>query len=208
MSRRTVGKNFLSAEEIVQSLQDLSSDNSASENEDKNEIESNIPLYASDSDSSFDFEIHQLENQHNISSSSSDNEIDDIPNIVCTTNTAQEKRGVIEGRNRGRKRNRGKKINQQANSNESNSDEQIAKDGTIWKKISQNTSGRRPMHNVLRENPGPSSYAKRKISFENASSAWRLFLNEKILKNVQHCTRTEAVRRSGDNNWKDRKSVV
>jgi hypothetical protein len=58
------------------------------------------------------------------------------------------------------------------------------------------------MHNVLRESAGPSSYAKRRISFENESSVRRFVLNEKILKHIKHCTEIEAVRRSGDNNWK------
>jgi hypothetical protein len=57
MPRRTVVKNFLTGEEIVQSRQDLPSENSASENEDENDIESDISVYANDSDSSFDFEI-------------------------------------------------------------------------------------------------------------------------------------------------------
>ena len=44
--------------------------------------------------------------------------------------------------------------------------------------MSQNTSGRWSMHNVLYENAGHSSYAKRRISFKNASSTWCNYLNE------------------------------
>ncbi len=38
MSRRTAVKNFLTEEEIVQSMQDFPSENSAFENEDENDI--------------------------------------------------------------------------------------------------------------------------------------------------------------------------
>ena len=66
----------MTGQEIVQSVQDLSPENSASENEDEKDIESYIPLHASESDSSFDLKIRQIENLHKISSSSSDNEAD------------------------------------------------------------------------------------------------------------------------------------
>ena len=42
-------------------MKDLSSENSAYENEDVNEIKSDIPLYANKSDSNFDLEIWQTE---------------------------------------------------------------------------------------------------------------------------------------------------
>ena len=53
MSRRTVGKKFPTEEEIVQSMQDLSSENFATEYEDENDIEKDISLHANESNSSF-----------------------------------------------------------------------------------------------------------------------------------------------------------
>ena len=58
------------------------------------------------------------------------------------------------------------------------------------------------MDNVLRENAVPSSYAKRRISFQNTSSVRCLFSKWKKMKRMQHCTEIEVRRRSGDNNWK------
>lgn len=62
-----------------------------------------------------------------------------------------------------RKSNHKGRKNQQTNSDENNSEEVIPTDRTIWKKLSQNTSGRLPMHNVLHENAGPSSYTKKDL---------------------------------------------
>lgn len=163
MSRRTARKDFLTEEEIVQLMQDLSSENSDSKNDDENDLESDISLYANDYVAIFDFEIQQIENQHNTSSSSFDYEAD-VSNTVCTTNnTAQEVKEVIRENNRGLKSSRGRRRNQQTNSDENNSYEEIATDGTLWKNISQNISGRGPMHNVLREIVAPHLTLKEKL---------------------------------------------
>lgn len=56
------------------------------------------------------------------------------------------------------------------------------------------TSGRLACHNILKEKSGPTPYAKRYVSGDSVASAWRLFIDETILKHIKHCTETEARR--------------
>lgn len=59
------------------------------------------------------------------------------------------------------------------------------------------------MYNVLHENAGPSSYAKKKkLALKMQVVLDAFFVAEKMLKHIQHCTEIEVVRRTRNNNWK------
>lgn len=75
-------------------------------------------------------------------------------------------------------------------------------DGTEWEVIGPNnrTSGRRNQQNVLKEEPGPTSYAKRNISEDSPASAWNLMIDDFILKRIKFYTELEARRQTGDAN--------
>ena len=47
-------------------------------------------------------------------------------------------------------------------------------------------------HNVHREQPGPTSHATRSVSEDKVCSAWRLFIDDSILRHIKHCTEAEA----------------
>ena len=53
---------------------------------------------------------------------------------------------------------------------------------------------------MLREQPGPTSHATRSVSEDKVSSAWRLFIDDSILRHIKRCTGDEAVR-AGKQNW-------
>lgn len=67
MSRRTVGRKSITAEALVQTTKSWSSANSASENEDGNDSEKYVPIYAGESKTSCKFEMKQKGNLYNIS---------------------------------------------------------------------------------------------------------------------------------------------
>ena len=61
--------------------------------------------------------------------------------------------------------------------------------------------GRRSQQNVMREISGPTPYAKRYVEDEKVSSAWRLLINDTILRHIKSCTEKEAQQKSGDETW-------
>lgn len=78
---------------------------------------------------------------------------------------------------------------------------QLGRDGTEWKEItSQDTGGRLQAQNILRQQAGPTNFAKRQIKSASATTAWNLLINEPILKHIQKCTNMEAERR-GQPDW-------
>ena len=62
-----------------------------------------------------------------------------------------------------------------------------AKDGTKWKKVQvgEQSTGRLASHNILKECPGPSSYARRNIQATSPASAWLLFIDKFILEHIR-----------------------
>lgn len=52
--------------------------------------------------------------------------------------------------------------------------------------ISANATGKRSKKNIIRERTGNISYAKRKITGENISCPWRLFINERKKYSVKY----------------------
>ena len=75
-----------------------------------------------------------------------------------------------------------------------------AKDGTKWKKVQvgEQSTGRLASHNILKECPGPSSYAHKNIQAGSPASAWLLFIDKVILEHMRTCTITEAHRQTGN----------
>ena len=69
-----------------------------------------------------------------------------------------------------------------------------AKDSTKWKRVQvgEQSTGRLASHNILKECPGPSSYARRNIQSASSASAWLLFIDKFILEHIRKCTITEA----------------
>jgi hypothetical protein len=65
---------------------------------------------------------------------------------------------------------------------------------------SHTTVGKFGAQNVLKETPGPTPYAKRNVG-NNVSSAWRLFIDESMLRHIKKCTEAEAVL-NNEENWK------
>jgi hypothetical protein len=76
-----------------------------------------------------------------------------------------------------------------------------AANGIVWNNITgQVASSQTPSRNVLRDKSGPTPFAKRLIG-SNEGSAWRLMVDECMLKHIQNCTITEARQKSGDELW-------
>lgn len=191
MSRRTVGIRNLSKEEFLKVLQTLSENDSGSDE---------------NSNLSEDEYIPDNESEATSVDGSSENEENVLINIdSCQASTSC-------GRNRKRKRkvqkkskllkDKGEEQSAFSQNEENERNEEIAKDGTVWSVVSDTlSSGRRQQHHVLREVPGPSSFAIRNITAGNFTSAWRLFINEKILRFIKLCTEAEAHRRLQNSNW-------
>ena len=73
---------------------------------------------------------------------------------------------------------------------------------TKWTVIEsgRGASGRFGIHNVLREQPGPTAYATRCVSEDKVSSGWRFFIDDSILRHMKRCTEVEAAR-ADEQNW-------
>ncbi|KFM59711.1 hypothetical protein X975_05888, partial [Stegodyphus mimosarum] len=131
-------------EEIVKLMQELSDADSYSEIEhnstDKDRGETSC-------DSEFIIESNQA-----ISLSSSSESTNGF--VSTSSNSAVPKNAKAEI-------NRRSKGNMIFNVIQTNTCKEIASDGTVWKvENTSNTSGRRPLQNILRENAGSTSYAK------------------------------------------------
>lgn len=80
---------------------------------------------------------------------------------------------------------------------------EIGKDGTVWNvaQLGTNNRGRKSKCNILKEVGGPTPHAKRNVIDNSPSSAWRLFIDEWILKHIKKCTEDEAHRQIHDTEW-------
>ncbi|KAF2898399.1 hypothetical protein ILUMI_07776 [Ignelater luminosus] len=56
--------------------------------------------------------------------------------------------------------------------------------------------------NILKDNPGPTFYAKQKTNKDKISIFWRLFVDNYMLKIIKNCTKTEANNKLENVNWK------
>ena len=70
--------------------------------------------------------------------------------------------------------------------------------GTKWKKVQvgELSTDILVSYNILKESPGPSSYALRNIQALSPASAWLLFIDKFILEHIRKCTITEAHRQT------------
>lgn len=194
MSQRTVGKRNLTREEALEMLQTLSetesgSDENANFSEDEYFPDNESEPYSAD-ECNF--------------SSESENENNYLINIdsghASTSRVGSKKQKRSEKKSRVLDKSKDQTAFSQNEENERN--EKVAKDGTIWTVPSDTvSSGRRQQHNVLKDVSGPSSYAIRNITEEHLTSAWRLFINEKMLRFIKLCTEAEAHRRLQDPHW-------
>ena len=62
--------------------------------------------------------------------------------------------------------------------------------------VDEQSTGRLASHNILKECPGPSSYARRNILAASPASAWLLSIDKFILEHIRKCTITEAHRQT------------
>ena len=76
----------------------------------------------------------------------------------------------------------------------------IAPNGTEWLQITSGDSlvGKCSQQNILREISGPTPCTKRNVFAGSPASAWRLFIDDFILKHIAKCTITEAHRQLQD----------
>ena len=72
----------------------------------------------------------------------------------------------------------------------------IAPDGTKWHQLNpgEHSFGRFSKQNVLLVSSGPSPYAKRSVCAGSPASAWRLLIDNYIVRHITKCTVTEAHR--------------
>ncbi|GBP35445.1 hypothetical protein EVAR_94896_1 [Eumeta japonica] len=173
----------LQNEEILSLLQNICEDESdcGSESEERGSEDDNVPF---------------------ISSSSSRMKVteDQIPLATLRTVDRLSSRG--RGRSRARGQGRGRGRGRSNCSEDSELQGLITSiDGASWTPQMESTqSGRRARHNIITEQAGPTSYAKRNFK-GHLSDSWKLLIDESILRHIQKCTIEEANRQLGHNNW-------
>ncbi|KAF2894950.1 hypothetical protein ILUMI_11225 [Ignelater luminosus] len=79
-----------------------------------------------------------------------------------------------------------------------------SKDGTKWKVVSTNKirAVKSAQRNILKDNPGPTIYAKQNTNKDKISTFWRLFVDNHMLKIIRNCTETEANNKLENVDWK------
>jgi len=82
-------------------------------------------------------------------------------------------------------------------------DKLLAPDGTEWVVEPCQTfqAGKKAQQNVFKDKPGPTPFAKRYIADDEAASAWRLLIDETILKHIKKCTEAEACKQLKCDEW-------
>jgi hypothetical protein len=63
------------------------------------------------------------------------------------------------------------------------------------------SSGRQPIQNILKENPGPTPYCNRNTAYNSPITSWRLFINDKILNIIKKCIEVEARSKLNNETW-------
>lgn len=84
------------------------------------------------------------------------------------------------------------------------------KDGTVWsiQTGDEQNVGRISQHNVLKDSPGPTSFAKRNLTENNMMSAFNLFVDGFIIDHIIKCTETEARSKLNNDEWKTSKEEI
>ena len=70
----------------------------------------------------------------------------------------------------------------------------LSPDGTMWVEVTNHNevaTGRMPFQNVSRSSTGPTSYAKRKVIEESIMSAFILFIDDFMIREIVSCTEAE-----------------
>lgn len=100
---------------------------------------------------------------------------------------------------RGRGRGRGKALS----AAEPTVSVESGRDGTTWysTRPGLSCSGRLAQHNILKEVPGPTQYARRRIKEGEVATAFHLLMDESMFRHIQNCTQNEARQRLQDNSW-------
>ena len=62
-------------------------------------------------------------------------------------------------------------------------------------------TGRTAEQNMMRQTPGPTNYAMRRIIQKDVMTAFTLFVDKFIVDTIMECTQIEAHSKSGDENW-------
>lgn len=71
----------------------------------------------------------------------------------------------------------------------------MANDGSVWEEIQVGgTPGRTPLHNIFRQEVGPTGYAKRHIMKGKVSTAFSLIIDHRIMNRIRSCKIEEAKR--------------
>ena len=79
---------------------------------------------------------------------------------------------------------------------------ETGRDGTQWHSLSPGLSaGRLAQQNVLKEIPCPSAIARQKVREASFTSAFKLIVDNSMMKHIQACTQREARERSCDHSW-------
>ena len=73
-------------------------------------------------------------------------------------------------------------------------------DGSTWKfhVANRHLAGRLPAHNVFRQTPGPTNFARRNVLEDSPLSVFSVFVNESMLRSIRTNTEAEARRRLGN----------
>lgn len=76
-------------------------------------------------------------------------------------------------------------------------------DGSTWKfhVANRHLAGRLPAHNVFRQTPGPTNFARRNVLEDSPLSAFSIFVNESMLRSIRTNTEAEARRRLRNETW-------
>lgn len=115
-------------------------------------------------------------NENESESTDTDNEEENIVNIGC-----------------GRKRRR--LLSSSEESEAEINEQHVAIDGSVWEEIQiGGTPGRPPLHNIFRQEVGPTGYAKRHIMKGKVSTAFSLIIDHRIMNHIRTCTIEEANR--------------
>ena len=80
----------------------------------------------------------------------------------------------------------------------------LSPDGTMWVEVTNHNevaTGSMPSQNVLRSRPGPTSYAKRKVIEGSIMSAFTLFIDDFLIREIVSCTETEARSKLKNDTW-------
>ena len=80
--------------------------------------------------------------------------------------------------------------------------ENVGKDGSKWQTISPRiTVGRFSTQNIVRRAPGPTAHAATRIYAGHEISAFRIFVNEAMIRHICKCTTAEGQCINGDD-WR------